>query len=278
MSVEYRPVPAIPFHLIDKRLEKHGVKVEFHGDVAALIGRGGTLFAALEGDCTHFERKLGVDARDVMEAIEAEYGVRVVDESDHRFWGCADDDDQFAAVHAYRSSNRSWILIEGPSLDGVQFVCDWVEAARAADEALQEYFQENLVDEHVERFDFADLFEFVPCALAFLCWWTNEKGVFAINLSESVHTETVIVMAAAGFLTRIDQHYRMTIPQRCEPSVLLDALRKLVETPFLTTMTGEEIWVRKARLTGTTRQADRNSGLRKIRLVCSMGRKIQSDE
>ena len=55
MSVEFRPVSAIPFRDIDERLEKYGIKVERSGDSTALTGRTGTLFATPEGDSTHFE-------------------------------------------------------------------------------------------------------------------------------------------------------------------------------------------------------------------------------
>ena len=36
MSVEFRPVSAIPFRYIDKRLEKYGIKVERSGHSTAL--------------------------------------------------------------------------------------------------------------------------------------------------------------------------------------------------------------------------------------------------
>ena len=55
MSVEYRPVSAIPFHDIDKRLEKYGIKVDRYGHSTVLTGPNGTLFATPEGDSTHFE-------------------------------------------------------------------------------------------------------------------------------------------------------------------------------------------------------------------------------
>ena len=39
MSVEFRPVSAIPFHYIDERLEKYGIKVERYGYGTVLTGR-----------------------------------------------------------------------------------------------------------------------------------------------------------------------------------------------------------------------------------------------
>ena len=55
MSAEYRPVFAIPFRDIDKRLEKYGIKVDMSGQITRLTGPNGTLFAKPEGGSTHFE-------------------------------------------------------------------------------------------------------------------------------------------------------------------------------------------------------------------------------
>ena len=68
MSVEYRPVSAIPFGAIDKRLEKYGIEVEMSGHITRLTGPNGTLFVKPKGDSTHFERKLGVDTEAVLNA------------------------------------------------------------------------------------------------------------------------------------------------------------------------------------------------------------------
>jgi hypothetical protein len=74
MSAEYRPVTEIPFHVIDQRLGKYGIKVELHGAITGLVGPHGTLFARPEGNSTHFEREIGVDTQAVLDAIETEYG------------------------------------------------------------------------------------------------------------------------------------------------------------------------------------------------------------
>src|SRR4051794_23189699 len=87
MSAQYRPEYEIPFHSIDKRLEKHGIEVQHRGAVTYLIGPLGTLFATPEGSSTHFERALTVDTHGVIDALEMEYGTKIVDENDHRFWG-----------------------------------------------------------------------------------------------------------------------------------------------------------------------------------------------
>ena len=76
-----------PFHNIDKRLEKYGIEVEHRGAVTSLIGPFGTLLATAEGSSTHFERALAVDTHAVIDALEIEYGTKIVDENDHRFWG-----------------------------------------------------------------------------------------------------------------------------------------------------------------------------------------------
>ena len=39
MSAEYRPVFAIPFRDIDKRLEKYGIKVDMSGHITTLTGQ-----------------------------------------------------------------------------------------------------------------------------------------------------------------------------------------------------------------------------------------------
>lgn len=87
MSAEFRPVSPISFKVIDKRLEKYGIRVDLSGATTALIGPHGTLFATPEGNSTHFECKLGVDVQIMLDMIETKYGMPVVDENDHRFWG-----------------------------------------------------------------------------------------------------------------------------------------------------------------------------------------------
>lgn len=71
MSAEYRPVFAIPFRDIDKRLEKHGIKVDMSDHAVRLTGPNGTLVATPEGDggSTHFERNLRADTEAVLNAI-----------------------------------------------------------------------------------------------------------------------------------------------------------------------------------------------------------------
>jgi hypothetical protein len=89
MSAEYRPVSAISFRIIDKRLEKYGINVDMSDAITTLIGPHGTLFARPEGNSTHFERRFCVDVQAILDAIETEYGITVVDENDHRFWDFA---------------------------------------------------------------------------------------------------------------------------------------------------------------------------------------------
>jgi hypothetical protein len=86
ISVEFRPLSAIPFHYIDERLEKYGIKVERYGYETTLTGRAGTLFATPEGGSTHFENKY-TDTDDILDAIQTEYQVEIVGENDPLFWG-----------------------------------------------------------------------------------------------------------------------------------------------------------------------------------------------
>src|SRR6478736_5896972 len=103
MSAEYRPVYEIPFRNSDESLEKYGIRVELHGATTGLVGAHGTLFARPEGNSTHFERGVGVDTQAVLDAIETEYGITIVDENDHRFWGFASHNDM---LEVYSCSGR----------------------------------------------------------------------------------------------------------------------------------------------------------------------------
>ena len=38
ISAEYRPISAMPFHVIDRRVEKHGIEIELSGALTCLIG------------------------------------------------------------------------------------------------------------------------------------------------------------------------------------------------------------------------------------------------
>jgi|ERR1700687_662034 len=182
MSAEYRPVSAIPFNIIDKRLEKYGIKVDLSDAITSLIGPHGTLFATPDGNSTHFERRLGVDAQAVLDAIETEYGIKIVDENDHRFWGFASREMLEACRRPDRPSDispRNWILIEGPSIDDADFTTAWLGAAMQADEALEAYFQKNpSFRERVRRLEIATLIKFAPWAMAFVRMWLEKKGCF----------------------------------------------------------------------------------------------------
>jgi hypothetical protein len=282
MSAEYKSLPAIPFNAIDSRLERRGIKIEFHGDATALIGARGTLFAKSDGHNAYFERKLGVDAKDVLEAIEAEYAVAILDENDRRFWGIAEND-----RWTVEKTSRSWIVIEGPSLEA-GFIQKWLEGVEAFDEALKDYFRNNPVfNEDGEHIEIAELFAFSPCAMALLCLWINESAVFGVNLVYSVHAEALSVMAATGFLIELDQHYRISIPPKCDVASILNALLRLEETSgigdhkhperLLTTMTQEEMLACTLRLRGSDDQRDPSARPRKLRLIYIDGRKVRSE-
>ena len=113
MSAEYRPVFAIPFRDIDKRLEKHGIKVDMSDHTVRLTGPNGTLVATPEGGSTHFERNLRADTEAVLNAIQTEYGIEIVDEDDPRFWGYASWDDN------EEPKGKTWITEES---DGALFI------------------------------------------------------------------------------------------------------------------------------------------------------------
>ena len=87
MSTEYRPVFAIQFSALDKRLEKYGIKVDISDHNTALTGPNGILVATPEGESIHCERKLRVDTEAVLNAIQTEYGIEIVDENDHAILG-----------------------------------------------------------------------------------------------------------------------------------------------------------------------------------------------
>jgi hypothetical protein len=265
MSAEYRPVHEIPFRNIDERLEKYGIRVELLGATTGLVGAHGTLFARPEGNSTHFERGVGVDTQAVLDAIETEYGITIVDESDHRFWGFASHDDMLEAYsrsdRPSEFSPRNWVLVEGPSIGDANFTIAWLMAAIAADKALQAYFQEHpRFRERLRRIEIATLIEFAPCSMAFVRMWLQQKGTFSIDLFDSEDADIFPVMTAAGFFTRTGQRYQMTIPQGVNIAALRDALLQLAETEdehcflhpesLLVTMTRMEAETWKGRLEG----------------------------
>src|SRR6476661_4036566 len=187
MSAEYRPVTEIPFHVIDQRLGKYGIKLELHGAITGLIGPYGTLFARPEGNSTHFQRGVGVDTQ------------AVVDEIDHRFWGFASHDDMLEAYsrsdRPSEFSPRNWVLVEGPSIGDANFTIAWLMAAIAADKALQAYFQEHpRFRERLRRIEIATLIEFAPCSMAFVRMWLQQKGTFSIDLFDSEDADNFPVM------------------------------------------------------------------------------------
>jgi hypothetical protein len=273
MSAEYRPVTEIPFHVIDKRLEKYGIKVELHGAITGLVGAHGTLFARPEGNSTHFERRIGVDTQAVLDAIETEYGITIVDENDHRFWGFASHDDMLEAYSRRPSevSPRNWVLVEGPSIGDANFTIAWLMAAVEADKALQAYFQEHpRFREGLRRIEIFNLIEFAPCGMAFVRMWLQQKGIFSIDLFDSEVADIFPVMTAGGFFTKTGQRYQMTVPPGVNIAAIRDALLQLAETEdghsflhperLLATMTRMEAETWKGRLEGMNwrqRLADR---------------------
>jgi hypothetical protein len=263
MSAEYRPVSNLAFHTIDDRLEKHGIKVEFGGAVTKLVGPFGVLFATLEGNSTHFERALGVETQAVVDAIEKEYGIEIIDENDHRFWGFASHDDLLEAYcrpdRDSKISPRNLVLVEGPSIGDAEFAKQWTEGALKADAVLEAYFQENPgFREKLHRIETVALVKFAPCVMAFVRMWLQQQGVFSIDLFDSEDADLFSVMAAMGFFSRTGERYQMTIPQTVDISAILHALLRLAGTEdehsflhpesLLVTLTAAEAETWKCRL------------------------------
>ena len=197
MSTEYKPVSAIRFSSIDNRLAKYGLKVEMSGHATALSGRNGVLFAKPEGDSTHFERKLGVDTEDVLEAIRTEYGIEIVDEEDYRFWGFSSEEAMLGGAgsvidSSYGPSDR-WVVIEGPPSHDVDFTICWLKAARKAglrwdrlawdapeaDELWEKLCSCNPIETSDRRPDL----DFATAALSFVGKWLTNSSV-VLNMFE----------------------------------------------------------------------------------------------
>jgi hypothetical protein len=269
MSAEYRPIPEIPFHIIDKRLEMYGIKVDLSDSITALTGPHGTLFARPKGNSTHFDRRLGIDVQAILDAIETEYGITIVDENDYCFWGFTGRNEMLAAYsrtsRPSEVSPRNWILIEGPCILDADFTAAWLATAVQADEVLEGYFQTNPnFREWLHRLETTTVFKLAPWAMAFVRMWLEEKGVFGIDLFDSEDAEVFAIMAAAGFFIRTGERYQMTVPLRVNMVGIRDALVRLAETEdkesflhpekLLVTLTRKEAESWKHRLTAMNRQ------------------------
>src|SRR3954452_4989698 len=113
MSAEYRPVSDLPFLGIDKRLEKYGIQVEQRGAVTILISPFGRLCVKPEGGSAYFEGD-----RAVIDVLEREYGIAMVNEDDHRFWGFASLEEMKTEFRRPRSY-QTLVVVEGPSIADV---------------------------------------------------------------------------------------------------------------------------------------------------------------
>lgn len=239
MSAEYRPATAIAFGLIDKRLEKYGIKMECKGSVTALIGPHGTLFARPEGNSTHFERHLGVDTEAVLSAIQAEDGIEIVDENDHRFWGV----DSWEAMgrtavkmpaFSDRPSHR-WIVVEGPSPDDVDFAIRWLVAAQQTDRLWHSHAWDNpeadglwdklcSYNSLAEPSDHRPDADFGAAALAFVGKWLKNGTGFVLNSSGSLWRDNFCLMMFAGFFVLTGDRYQMAIPGDIDIEKMYDGL------------------------------------------------------
>ena len=100
MSTSYRPIPAIPFtELFDGRLDKYGVREKAHADSTLrkryLLGSDGVLEAYQNDDGTSsFSRRSFTPVPwTVINALTEEFGIELVSEHDHRYWGFANEKD-----------------------------------------------------------------------------------------------------------------------------------------------------------------------------------------
>jgi hypothetical protein len=281
MSAEYRPVRDIPFRTIDERLERYGIKLEYCGAVTELIGPFGILFAKPEGNSTHFERHLGVDTDAVLDALQREYGIEIVNEDDHRFWGFATMDEMnasFKKVAIARSRSEElcgihWILVEGPCSGDAEFTYRWLQSAIEADRLLQHHFHEDPgFRSSVSRLEIACNIEFATSAMAFIRMWLERGDTFSFDLIDSEWAEIGFVMAAVGFFSQTGDRYQMTIPKHLTLNRIKEVLLQLANTEdadsvlhpehHLATTTREEAQEWKKRLSAMPRQqrvADRDA-------------------
>lgn len=96
MSTDYRPIPAIAFiELFDGRLDKYGVRedalVNSTPRLRSLVGTDGILEAYQNDDGTSSfsRRSFNPIPWAVIDALTEEFGVELVSEHDHRYWGFA---------------------------------------------------------------------------------------------------------------------------------------------------------------------------------------------
>jgi hypothetical protein len=238
MSAEYRPVQDIPFRTIDERLERYGLKVEFYGAVTKLIGPFGILFAEPEGNSTHFERHLGVDTEAVLRALEMEYGIEIVNEDDHRFWGFATQDDMkasFEEVANARARSKAmcgvhWILVEGPSSCDAEFICRWLQSAIEADRLRQSFHDDPGLKSSASRLKVGSNSEFATSAIVFIRMWLERGDTFSFELLNSEWGEIACVMAAVGFFSQTGDRYQMTIPKHLTINEINRTLLQLANT------------------------------------------------
>jgi hypothetical protein len=238
MSMEYRPVSAIQFSSLDNRLEKYGIKVEVSGHTIAMRGRNGVLFAKPEGESIHCERKLGVDTEDVLEAIRTEFGVEIVDENDHRFWGFSSKEamlDSFGFLtEASNSAADQCVVIEGPPSHDVDFAIMWLKAARKADLRWDRLTWNNPeADELWEKLcSYSPMYEtlhhrpdldFGTAALSFVGEWLTNAS-FVLNVSSSRRSEHFSLMLFAGLFVQRGGRYQMAIPDEIDIRKVCDRL------------------------------------------------------
>ncbi len=98
MSTDYAPIPDISFdQLFDGRLEKYGIKEEIAANPTEgtryLVGCDGFLQVHRNENGTCWFTRRGFVPWAIFDAITEEFGIELVSEHDHRFWGFATEEE-----------------------------------------------------------------------------------------------------------------------------------------------------------------------------------------
>ena len=269
MSVEFRPVSAIPFRNIDERLEKYGIKVTRRGLVTALEGRHGILFASLDGESTHFENKF-VDTDDVLDAIQTEYQIEIVGEDDPRFWGYS----TWEGVYSAPRVAPKWIVVEGPDPTDMDFTISWLNAAKEAGLLWQNNPELNdlwdkLCSHNPFYIEDDKTVDVSSAAMVFVGKWLGSGAAFKWDFSCSRWLEHFLLMLFAGFFVQTGDRYQMTVPREIDIAKvrgdLEDGLKRmrqenLSQTDLFATLPQilAEVWeARLGQMNVASRMADR---------------------
>jgi hypothetical protein len=154
MSTDYRPIPVIPFVvLFDGCLEKYGIRetADAGGSTRrrCLVGSDGVLevYEHDDGSSSFTRRSFTPVPWSVIDALTEEFGVELVSEHDHRYWGfaTAEEERQFHEKMAKESNDRfyddliRYLRGEPHGIKPGSVEMQWAEIAKAlvaSDESL----------------------------------------------------------------------------------------------------------------------------------------------